>query len=224
LPPTPHVSFEHSTRRTTAQHVVFSQTPLSSVEPAVQISLGRWCAGGKHRAIAGATVVRACGANQLGEAQALSSQGHAGLKQVLEGSPAPQSGSRTTRHARCAPARRATATVARVTPCDSVARGLVLSHLSALAVRETKTRQRSSLGHLLHHAGTAGAVAQAATRRVVARPSPFRSRLSRSAALPRHERAASSRRRDSGDNMPGRRSATAPAVGAVVEMPSLSPA
>jgi len=31
--------------------------------------------------------------------------------------------SRTTRHARCAPARHATATVARVTPCDSVARG-----------------------------------------------------------------------------------------------------
>jgi hypothetical protein len=125
-----------------------------------------------------------------------------------------QSGSRTTRHARCAPARRATATVARGPPCDSVARGLVLSHLSALAARETKTRQRSSRGHLLHHAGTAGAVgvAQAATRRVVARPSPLRSRLSRSAALPRHERAASSRRRESGDYTPGRRSATAPAV------------
>ena len=123
-----------------------------------------------------------------------------------------QSGSRTTRHARCAPARRATATVARGPPCDSVARGLVLSHLSALAARETKTRQRSSRGHLLHHAGTAGAVAQAATRRVVARPSLLRSRLSRSAALPRHERAASSRRRESGDYTPGRRSATAPAV------------
>jgi hypothetical protein len=138
----------------------------------------------------------ACGANQVG------------LSRSAERSLA------VAPHARCAPARRATATVARGPPCDSVARGLVLSHLSALAARETKTRQRSSRGHLLHHAGTAGAVgvAQAATRRVVARPSPLRSRLSRSAALPRHERAASSRRRESGDYTPGRRSATAPAV------------
>ena len=149
----------------------------------------------QHGGFAGTIVVSlACGANQVG------------LSRSAERSLA------VAPHARCAPARRATATVARGPPCDSVARGLVLSHLSALAARETKTRQRSSRGHLLHHAGTAGAVAQAATRRVVARPSPLRSRLSRSAALPRHERAASSRRRESGDYMPGRRSANAPAV------------
>jgi len=151
----------------------------------------------QHGGFAGTIVVSlACGANQVG------------LSRSAERSLA------VAPHARCAPARRATATVARGPPCDSVARGLVLSHLSALAARETKTRQRSSRGHLLHHAGTAGAVgvAQAATRRVVARPSPLRSRLSRSAALPRHERAASSRRRESGDYTPGRRSATAPAV------------
>lgn len=149
----------------------------------------------QHGGFADTIVVsRACGANQFG------------LSRSAERSLA------VAPHARCAPARRATATVARGPPCDSVARGLVLSHLSALAARETKTRQRSSRGHLLHHAGTAGAVAQAATRRVVARPSPLRSRLSRSAALPRHERAASSRRRESGDYTPGRRSATAPAV------------
>jgi hypothetical protein len=131
--------------------------------------------------------------------------------QVLEGSPAPQQ----------RPARHATATVARVTPCDSVARGLVLSHLSALAARETNTRQRSSRGHLLHYFFTTPAPpvqsgrAQAATRRECGRPTltaVVRSRLSRSAALPRHERAASSRRRESGDYMPGRRSANAPAV------------
>jgi hypothetical protein len=134
----------------------------------------------QHGGFAGTIVVSlACGANQFG------------LSRSAERSLA------VAPHARCAPARRATATVARGPPCDSVARGLVLSHLSALAARETKTRQRSSRGQLLHHAGTAGAVAQAATRRVVARPSPLRSRLSRSAALPRHERAASSRRRES---------------------------
>jgi len=141
----------------------------------------------QHGGFAGTIVVSlACGANQVG------------LSRSAERSLA------VAPHARCAPARRATATVARGPPCDSVARGLVLSHLSALAARETKTRQRSSRGHLLHHAGTAGAVgvAQAATRRVVARPSPLRSRLSRSAALPRHERAASSRRSASGDYTP----------------------
>ena len=114
----------------------------------------------QHGGFAGTIVVSlACGANQFG------------LSRSAERSLA------VAPHARCAPARRATATVARGPPCDSVARGLVLSHLSALAARETKTRQRSSRGHLLHHAGTAGAVAQAATRRVVARPSPLRVRL-----------------------------------------------
>ena len=93
LPPrltnTPHDAQQHS--------MAASQTPLSSVEPAAQISLG---------------------------------------------SPAPQSAVWQSHHthARCAPARRATATVARGPPCDSVALGLVLSHLSALAARETKTR------------------------------------------------------------------------------------
>ena len=73
---------------------------------------------------------------------------------------------------------------------------------------------------LLQH-GTAGAVAHAsATRRVVPRPSPLRSRSSgRSAALPRDGRE--SRRRETGDHMPGRRCLHDFAGGAVVKMPSL---
>jgi hypothetical protein len=134
-----------------------SQTPLSS-EPAAQISLER---------------------------RRLCQAWHAGLRRLSRSAEC----SRTTQHARCAPARRATATVARVKPCDSVARGLVLLHPSALAAREAKTWQRSSRGHLLHYFFTTPAPpvqsgrAQAATRRVVARPSPLRSRLRRRAAL-----------------------------------------
>ena len=92
----------------------------------------------QHGGFADTIVVsRACGANQFG------------LSRSAERSLA------VAPHARCAPARRATATVARGPPCDSVARGLVLSHLSSLAARETKTRQRSSRGHLLHHGAPA---------------------------------------------------------------------
>jgi hypothetical protein len=162
---------------------------------------------------------RACGANQLGEAQALSSLARRSYRRLSRSA---ERSCTTRRHARCAPARRATATVVwpvsrRVTPRRMWFNSIASIPRSQPAKRKLGSdkglwRQRSSRGHLLHHAGTAGAVAQAATRRVVARPSPLRSRLSRSAALPRHERAASSRRRESGDYMPGRRSATAPAV------------
>ena len=61
------------------------------------------------------------GACQLGERGSLcrawpSNEGSPALSAVC---------SRTTRHARCAPVRRATATVARLTPCDSVACAIV---------------------------------------------------------------------------------------------------
>ena len=120
--------------------------------------------------------------------------------------------SRTThRHARCAPVRRATATVARLTPCDSVH---VLSYLSALAAREAKTGQRPSSPRQRR-------------RRRHLRPgvwSPLPAEKPRvgkaSAALPRDGRE--SRRRESGDHLPGRRCPYDCAGGAVVKMPSLA--
>ena len=133
--------------------------------------------------------------------------------------PPPRVKSRDARHAHAVhqPARRATATVARVTPCDSVACGLVLSHLSALAARESKRKLGSDLrgGIFFTTPAPPAQSHRLRARRVVARPSPLRSRLSRNAALPRHERAASSRRGESRSTslyMPGRRSATAPTV------------
>jgi hypothetical protein len=111
----------------------------------------------QHGGFADTIVVRrACGANQFG------------LSRSAERSLA------VAPHARCAPARRATATVARGPPCDSVARGLVLSHLSSLAARETKTRQRSSRGHLLHHGAPAPPAQSHRLRPGVWSPDPLR--------------------------------------------------
>jgi hypothetical protein len=124
LPPTPHLSFEHSTRRTTAQHGVFLQTsPLSSVEPGSlrckQTSV--WGGGVLVASTARSqTPLSSEPAAQISwERRRLCRAWHAGLRRLSRSAER----SRTTRHARCAPARHATATVARVTPCDSVARG-----------------------------------------------------------------------------------------------------
>jgi len=139
--------------------------------------------------------------------------------------PPPRVKSRDARHAHAVhqPARRATATVARVTPCDSVACGLVLSHLSALAARESKRKLGSDLrgGIFFTTPAPPAQSHRLRARRVVARPSPLRSRLSRNAALPRHERAASSLRRESGDYIPGAQICDC-AGGAVAKMPSLA--
>jgi hypothetical protein len=181
LPPT-HSALVLRTLHTTHNSIAWcllADAILSSVEPgAAQISLGRWCA---VVAIAPRDRRRHCRPSHLRRCRKSARRGAGSVEpgtQVLEGPPAPQSAvapqtTHRTHAVRHSAPRDSNCGPSLVTPCDSVARGLVLSHLSALAARETKTRQRSSRGHLLHHAGTAGAVAQAATRRVWS-PDPLR--------------------------------------------------
>ena len=83
---TPHLSFEHSTRRTTAQHGVFSQTPLSSIEPAGANQFGEvvcwWQAPRDRRRHCRPSLRRKSARRGAGSVEPGT--------QVLEGSPAPQ--------------------------------------------------------------------------------------------------------------------------------------
>ena len=86
------------------------------------------------------------GACQLGEGQALSSLAHCGLRRLSHAPRSAERSVRTTPHVRCAPARRATATVARVTPCDSVACVIVSIRVRSLR-NESSTAILSSPRH-----------------------------------------------------------------------------
>ena len=80
-------------------------------------------------------------------------------------SPAPES--HYTRHARCAPVRRATATVACLTPCDSVA--------CAIIYPRSQPAKRKPGSDLLHHGNASGA---GICDQACGPPSPPRSRAS----------------------------------------------
>ena len=102
------------------------------------------------------------GAYQLGEGQALSSLAF----ERSEALPLCSVQSHHTRRARCAPVRRATATVARLTPCDSVACAIV-------SIRARGKRKPGS--DLLHHGNASGA---GICDQACGPPSPPRSRAS----------------------------------------------
>jgi len=135
------------------------------------------------------------GAYQLGEGQALSSLARWPSN---EGSRARSGVAHHTQHARCAPVRRATATVARLTPRDSVACAIVSTR-----ARSPRNENRAAI----FFSTTTPTQSHRHLRPGVWSPdiSVEKQRVGKaSAALRRDGRG--SRRRETGDHLPGRRS------------------
>ena len=194
-----------------------SQTPLSS-----ESSLH---AGRQIRFWGGAVLVasiarsqtplssRACGANQLGEAQALSSLARRSYRRLSRSA---ERSCTTRRHARCAPARRATATVVwpvsrRVTP-----RRMWFNSIASIPRSQpAKRKLGSDLRGGIFFTTPAPPAQSHRLRPGVWSPDPLHSEAACReaprcrATNVRHDLDGES---ESGDYTPGHRSATAPAV------------
>ena len=118
------------------------------------------------------------------------------------------------RHTHCAPVRRATATVARLTPCDSVACAIV--SFRARSPRNESGLRSSSARH--RRRSRPCICDQACCPLTLSVEKPLVGKVS--AALPRDGRE--SRRRETGDHLPGRRCPCDCAGGAMVKMPSVA--